>query len=114
MLQNSLYYIVRNDQNVYTIRFDASHPIFAGHFPEHPIVPGACLVQIAEELAAATYGHAVRFTALRNLRFSRPIIPNQEVTITIKQTEDNALNFQFLVSNSEYARFTALNECLYR
>lgn len=110
MLQNNLYYIVHNEQNVYTIRFDASHPIFAGHFPEHPIIPGACLVQIAEELAAATYGHPVRFTVLRNLRFNQPITPDREVTITINQQKENTFTFQFSVYNSVCAHFTVLNE----
>ena len=107
MLQNSLYYIVQSEQNGYTIRFDASHPIFAGHFPEHPIVPGACLVQIAEELAETTYGHPVRFTQLSKLRFSRPVTPDQEITITIRQIEDKSFNFQFSVNDTICAFFAA-------
>lgn len=114
MLRNSLYYIVREEQDGYTIRFDASHPIFAGHFPEHPIVPGACLVQIAEELAAATYGNPVRFTAVRNLRFDQPITPDQEVTITILHPKEKTFTFQFSVKNSICAHFSALNERLYK
>jgi len=107
MLQNSLYYIVQNEQNEYTIRFNASHPIFAGHFPEHPIVPGACMVQIAEELAETTYGHPVRFANIRNLRFNHPITPGQEVTITIRQIEDKSFNFQFSVNDTICAFFAA-------
>lgn len=107
MLQNSLYYIVQNEQNEYTIRFNTSHPIFAGHFPEHPIVPGACLVQIAEELAAVTYGHPVRFTTLRNLRFNRPVTPDRELTITTRRTNEKTFNFQFSILNSVCAQFTA-------
>lgn len=114
MLQNNLYYIVYNEQNVYTIRFDASHPIFAGHFPEHPIVPGACLVQIAEELVSISLDTPNCFIALRNLRFSQPITPDQEVTITIKQTEERTYNVQFSVLNSVCAHFLALNERLYK
>lgn len=107
MLQNSLYYIVQSEQNAYTIRFDASHPIFAGHFPEHPIVPGACLVQIAEELISTTEAHPVRFAAIRNLRFNYPITPDQEVTITIRQIEDKSFNFQFSVNDTICAFFAA-------
>ena len=114
MLQNNLYYIIQSEQNIYTIRFDVSHPIFAGHFPEHPIVPGACLVQIAEEFAALSCGHPMRFTALRNLRFSQPITPDQEVTITIKQIEENTFSFQFSVFNTVCAHFSVLNERLYK
>lgn len=108
MLRDNLYYIVQNEQNVYTIRFDASHPIFAGHFPGRPIVPGACLVQIAEELTTVTYGFPVRFTTIRSLRFNQPITPDQEVAITIQQTEERTYNFQFSVFNATCAHFTAL------
>jgi len=104
MLQNSLYYIVQNEQNEYTIRFNASHPIFAGHFPNHPIVPGACLVQMAEELVAATEDVPLHCTALRNLRFNRPITPEQEVTYIIKNMHQ-AFNVQILVSDVICAQF---------
>ena len=107
MLQDSLYCIVQSEQNVYTIRFDASHPIFAGHFPEHPIVPGACLVQIAEELVSTTESYPVRFANIRNLRFNQPITPGQEVTITIRQTEDKSFSFQFSVNDTICAFFAA-------
>ena len=83
LLLNSLYYIVAQDGSSYTIRFDGSHPIFAGHFPGQPVVPGACLIQIAEELASMQAGHTVRFTALRNLKFRQPVTPDKQVTITI-------------------------------
>lgn len=88
MLENSFYGIVQSSQDRYTIRFNASHPIFSGHFPKHPIVPGACIVQIAEELAALTYGHPIRFTAIRDLKFRQPITPDQEVTISIQKNAE--------------------------
>jgi 3-hydroxyacyl-[acyl-carrier-protein] dehydratase len=83
-LRNSLYHIIAQDENAFTIRFDASHPIFAGHFPGHPIVPGACLIQIAEELASLQAGRTVHFSAIRNLKFRQPVTPDQEVTIHIQ------------------------------
>ena len=83
LLRNSLYDIIAQDETSFTIRFDASHPIFAGHFPGHPIVPGACLIQIAEELASLQAGRPVRITAIRNLKFRQPVTPDKEITISI-------------------------------
>lgn len=83
LLRNNLYYIIAQDESSFTIRFDASHPIFAGHFPGHPIVSGACLLQIAEELASLQAGRTVRFMALRNLKFRLPVTPDKQVTIRI-------------------------------
>lgn len=82
-LRNNLYTIIAQDEQSFTIRFDASHPIFAGHFPGHPIVPGVCLLQIAEELASLQAGRTVRFTSVRNLKFRQPVTPDDEVTVSI-------------------------------
>lgn len=106
-LRNNLYYILTGNESEYTIRFDASHPIFAGHFPGHPVVPGACLVQIAEELLATRLGQNVRFTSVRNLKFRQPITPDQEVTLTF---QCQMSNFKCQISDS--ASFTATYMCL--
>ena len=98
MLQNNFYDILQSNQDGYTIRFNSQHPIFSGHFPEHPIVPGACLVQIAEELAAQTYGHPVRFTAIRDLKLRQPITPSQEIVICIQKSA--ALTCKVLCADS--------------
>ena len=101
MLQGSFYDILQSNQDSYTIRFNSTHPIFSGHFPDHPIVPGACIVQIAEELAALTYGYPVRFMTLRDLKFRQPITPDQEVTISIQQTSETTYRIQCVDSMNE-------------
>ena len=117
-LRNSLYYILESNESEYKIRFDASHPIFAGHFPGHPIVPGACLVQIAEELLSAHLGQKIRFTSVRNLKFRQPVTPDQELTLTLMLKEPtlnsqlSILNSQFSILNSTSASFTATYMCL--
>ena len=111
-LLNNLYFIDRRDQTGYTIHFDTSHPIFAGHFPGHPIVPGACLVQIAEELAALTIGQSIRFNAIRNLKFRQPITPNQEVTFEIQPSQGKLISIQILTSNVNCASFSVSYMCV--
>ena len=117
-LRNSLYYILESNESEYKIRFDASHPIFAGHFPGHPIVPGACLVQVAEELLSAHLGQKIRFTSVRNLKFRQPVTPDQEVTLTLMLKEPtlnsqlSILNSQFSILNSTSVSFTATYMCL--
>ena len=101
MLRGSFYDILHSDKDSYTIRFNASHPIFSGHFPERPIVPGACIVQMAEELAALSYGHPVRFTAIRDLKLRQPVTPDQEITIYIKKTTESVCKVQCIDSKQE-------------
>ena len=94
MLRDSFYDILQSNPDGYVIRFNPAHPIFSGHFPEYPVVPGACVVQIAEELEALTYGHPVRFSAIRDLKFRQPITPDQDITISIQKTAETMCKVQ--------------------
>ncbi len=109
MLRNSFYYILEDNQDTHKIRFNAMHPIFAGHFPGHPIVPGACLVQIAEELAEIIYGYPIRFTAIRDLKFRQPITPDQEVTICIQKVSESMCRVTCVDSINEQRLIISFN-----
>ena len=38
------------------LEFNTEHPIFKGHFPGQPVVPGACLLQIVKEMMQTITG----------------------------------------------------------
>lgn len=115
LLRNNLYQITASGEGTYTIRFNASHPVFAGHFPGHPIVPGACLVQIAEELLADHLGIRLHFTDLRNLKFRKPVTPDTEVTFMLQPSAKTPDSFTIQLSsnNTVDADFTATYLCTY-
>ena len=111
MLRDSFYNILQSNQGVYTIGFNASHPIFSGHFPERPIVPGACIVQIAEELAAQIYGHPVCFTSISDLKFRQPITPDQEILISIQKSTEPIYKVQCADSTKGELMIISFNAC---
>ena len=106
-LNSSFYHITSRDESSFTIRFNSEHPVFAGHFPGHPIVPGACLVQIAQELLSDQKGVRVQFREIRNLKFKQPITPDIEVRYIINE---NKITIEDLESNN-YAQFAASYLC---
>lgn len=57
------------------IAFNPSHPIFAAHFPEHPITPGVCIAQMAGELLEELAGCPLSLSYIKNLKFINPISP---------------------------------------
>jgi len=57
-------------------RLNASHPIFGGHFPGNPVVPGVCQVQMVKELVEKTVNHPLRLTESDNIKFLAMINPN--------------------------------------
>lgn len=111
-LRNSLYQIVESqtsqDKSLFVLRFDAKHPIFAGHFPGQPVVPGACLVQIAEEVWSEMLGHTVWFSSITNLKFRQAITPDNEIRLTIGEGK---CTIEDSISSVIYAQFAATYMC---
>ena len=54
---------------------NATHPIFTGHFPGQPVVPGACQLQMVEELLSHALGSEYRLVRADQLKFLTPIDP---------------------------------------
>ena len=54
---------------------NATHPIFTGHFPGQPVVPGACQLQMVEELLSHALGSEYRLVKADQLKFLTPIDP---------------------------------------
>ena len=82
MLQGDLYEIVSvscGEGQVYKIEFLPGSRIYKAHFPGFPITPGACILQIAIELAERTVGKGIMKTA-KNVRFLAPVIPAEGKT----------------------------------
>ena len=56
MLMNKLYHIISFETDIAegilkaVISLDRNHPVFEGHFPGNPILPGVCTVQICKEI----------------------------------------------------------------
>ena len=66
------------------IRFNAGHKIFDGHFPGRPVVPGACLLQIVEEMTAGITGQSCRLIRADQLKFIAMLDPS--LTGTVEMT----------------------------
>ena len=62
----------------------ATHPVFAGHFPDRPLVPGALLLDL---IVAAWGGPAVR---IPTVKFLRPVVPRDELTLEFSPARPGA------------------------
>ena len=71
------------------VRFNIHHPIFQGHFPTMPVVPGACLVEMACELSSKFLGKKLQLSMAQNVKFVKVIHPDQveEVSFDILWSE---------------------------
>ena len=75
MLLNKLYKTRSLDTNsdgsgfMAEIELDPNHPLFEGHFPGNPILPGVCTVQIIRELLEQSVQKSLRMTKAGNIKY---------------------------------------------
>jgi 3-hydroxyacyl-[acyl-carrier-protein] dehydratase len=76
---------------------DPADPIFAGHFPAKPILPGVLLIEAVAQTAGVMLGSAAPqvaregvalLAAVNRFKFFKPVTPGQEVRIETKKLTD--------------------------
>lgn len=84
---------VTDTQGTYStsIRLKPDHPIFAGHFPGLPVVPGVCMMAIMKEILQEIVHRPLRLEQAGNLKFLSLINPleNETVNVELKFSEGN-------------------------
>ncbi len=78
-----------------TVSLNDSHPIFTGHFPGNPVVPGVCQIQMIKELVEKAVKQQLRLTESDNIKFLSmisPLVNNQlEFVVQIKPSEERQI-----------------------
>ncbi|MDO4191291.1 MAG: hydroxymyristoyl-ACP dehydratase [Bacteroidales bacterium] len=57
------------------LTLNAQHDIFKGHFPEEPIVPGVCTLQMIKAMAERALGRSLRLTQFSQVKYVIPLNP---------------------------------------
>ena len=79
-----------------TLDIPESHPVFAGHFPNDPLVPGALLIDWiagAIELALTT-----NIGTIKQVKFINPVRPSDQLSLHLTPKNEH---YQVLVLNHE-------------
>ena len=58
-----------------TLTLNPQHPIFEGHFPNNPITPGVCMMQIIKNLTEEITRHKLFLAKTTNVKFMALINP---------------------------------------
>lgn len=90
MLKNNFYHItaLTHQDNTITaaLALNSEHPIFAGHFPGQPVVPGACMLQIVKEVLSDTLSMGCQLKKANNLKFIAPVDPRLTDELELRLT----------------------------
>ena len=65
-------------------KFGAADPVFAGHFPGRPILPGIFQLELARVAAESVLHCALAVREIRKAKFQRPVLPDEVVRMELK------------------------------
>jgi 3-hydroxyacyl-[acyl-carrier-protein] dehydratase len=65
------------------ISFDPDHPIFGGHFPDMPVVPGVCQAQILGEVLSQALENDFQLKTASSIKFLAVVDPKKNPSLDI-------------------------------
>lgn len=90
MLAGKLYTLEQEqsagETATYQVLWNAAHPVFEGHFPGRPVVPGVCMMQTIQELLERLLQKKVLLKKASQMKFLNMIDPtaNPQVEIGVQ------------------------------
>jgi len=82
----------------------ANEPYFAGHFPNHPVMPGVLIIEAMAQTAAVLVVHTigdsaegklVYFMTVDECRFRRPVTPGDQLRIHVAKLRHRGAVWKF-------------------
>jgi len=84
---------IANPQNaadgpaIFEFCFPANDPVFAGHFPNRPLLPGIFQLEMARAAAELVLNCPLAVREISKAKFQRPILPDEIVRLELKLSE---------------------------
>jgi len=100
MFEGNLYTIINMEGTGETLNVSVmiirDHPVFKGHFPGNPILPGVCTLQITGELLSKYVDQKLKLIKSESIKFMSLVIPD----------ENTILNFEISLGTTEEKIFS--------
>ena len=94
MLKGSLYRLIKiaAEENLIEamVELNEMNEIFKGHFPDQPVLPGVCMMQMIREILEAFFQEKLQLRKADDIRFSSMVDPTKDAQLTI-QTHFNRI-----------------------
>ncbi len=75
------------------ITIGADHPSLAGHFPDHPVVPGVVMLGEIMNAIRVMAKEKIEFVGMPSAKFMSPLNPGEPLTIRVDQQDDGTMEF---------------------
>lgn len=115
-LKNNLYSIIslNRDNNSASVELLPDSLIYKAHFPERPITPGVCIIQIVTEILGEFKGINLSLIEVKNVKFLEVLSPSETKTVSINfdkiLEEDNSIKVRGTVADEAkiYTKFSLI------
>lgn len=108
MLIKGLYTVQnleKNEQGVQAkVKIHKEHEVFKGHFPDSPVMPGVCMIQMIKELTERTLNQTLFLKKASNVKFMAIIDPEVNSVIDLRLTitsNDDIVNVKNVTSYND-------------
>ena len=96
--------LVPNQSAVGIKNVSVNEPFFAGHFPNHPVMPGVLIIESMAQTAAVLVvttlgpdaaGKVVYFMSIEGAKFRRPVVPGDQIRIHVDKERNRGNVWKF-------------------
>lgn len=93
---------VENGKYHALIHLNKDHDVFKGHFPNNPVLPGVCTMQIIKELTETIVQKQLVLSRAINVKFMALINPVVNPTLRLELDIETLENGEIKVKNSTF------------
>jgi 3-hydroxyacyl-[acyl-carrier-protein] dehydratase len=76
---------------VFEFRFAEGEPLFAGHFPGRPMLPGVFQIEMARMAAEWSAGRRLAVREVVKTKFSRVLLPGETICLALRMEEEGGV-----------------------
>lgn len=96
--------VVRNQSAIGIKNVSVNESFFAGHFPNHPVMPGVLIIEsmaqtaavlVVETLGPEAAGKVVYFMSIEGAKFRRPVVPGDQLRIHVTKERNRGNVWKF-------------------
>ncbi|MEX0997080.1 MAG: 3-hydroxyacyl-ACP dehydratase [Flavobacteriaceae bacterium] len=111
MLLKDFYKIVSTDKiddENYTVvvSLNKDHEVFKGHFPNNPVTPGVCMMQIVKEICEDLLDCELQLKSASNVKFMALINPKVNSRLRFELAISQGDNDEIKVKNTSFMEET--------
>ena len=97
--------ITDGDKVIFSVALNPNHKVYKGHFPDIPVSPGVCNIQMIRECIQQLTGKKLLIDSIAQCKFSSIITPVENpkllIWVQMSETEEKRYKAQVNITNPD-------------